>query len=424
LYVPSLIRWRWPRSAREAKVHAVLMAAVLWVALAVFFAAGRGPRSVVGPLKGADFVQFYTSGFLVRTHQTARLYNVDALHRAQVALVPESDPELYPPVYPPHTALLFMPFSVFSFSQATLLWSLITISVFAIIVRSAWRPVADYLHDRWFVCAAAAAFPPFWSLVLHGQATILVLAAFWAAWLALERHRRFVAGMALGLLLIKPQCAIPLVVLVVACGEWAMLAGAVTSIAMQVGAVLALLGWPVVKAYGAFLPIIVQAADLLEPKPFQSHSLRALTRLAPTWIGLPLWGVLSAVVLVFTIRVWKSGAPLRVRFGMVILASVLVNPHLIVYDATVLALPLIWFSAYVLERNRPLSVATFWASVYWLFVAFLAPSAAAVGVQISVLLMMWLLAVIVRTVAHDDRSRQPEPSLGVGFEASGSLAVS
>jgi hypothetical protein len=326
--------------------------------------------------------------------------------------VPESDPELYPPVYPPHVALWFAPFSVFSFGGATVLWSLLTISVFAIIVRSAWRPVAEYLHDRWFVCAAAAAFPPFWSLILHGQATILVLAAFWAAWLALERHRRFLAGLALGLLLIKPQCAIPLVVLVVACGEWAMLAGAITSIAVQVSAVLVLLGWPVVKAYGAFLPIIVQTADLLEPKPFQSHSLRALTRLAPAWIGLPLWAVLCAIVLAFTIRVWKSGAPMRVRFGTVILASVLVNPHLIVYDATVLALPLLWFSAYVLAHNRPRHQATFWASVYWLFVAFLAPSAAAIGVQISVLLMMWLLAVIARIAAHDDRSLQPRFGTG------------
>jgi hypothetical protein len=42
---------------------------------------------------------------------------------------------------------------------------------------------------------------------------------------------------------------------------------------------------------------------------------------------------------------WKSQAPLRVRLGTVILAAALVNPHVIIYDLTVLALHLLWFGA-------------------------------------------------------------------------------
>ena len=372
------------------------MAIVLWLAALVVFAAGPGDRSIAGPLKGADFVQFYTIGSLVRTHQTATLYDFEALHRAQVALVPESAAELYPPVYPPQTALLFAPFSLLSFGAATLVWNLITIAAFALIVRSAWRPVATHLPDSTFVFAATAAFPPFWSLVLHGQTTILILIAFWLGWLALERKQPFLAGMAFGLLLVKPQFAIPLAVLVLVRREWAMLAGAVTAIALQIAAVTAVLGWSVLDAYAAFIPAMLQHADLLEPKPFQSHSLRALTRLAPAWIGLPLWAVLSAGVIAVAIRTWNTAAPLRVRLGLLILASVLVNPHLIVYDATVLALPLIWLGAFVNERARPAETATFWTIVYWLCVAFLAPSAAAIGGQISVVLMTWLVVLLAR----------------------------
>ncbi|MGH9370226.1 MAG: hypothetical protein ACRD15_01705, partial [Vicinamibacterales bacterium] len=184
--------------------------------------------------------------------------------------------------------------------------------------------------------------------------------------------------------------------------EWKMLLGAVTSIAIQIGAVWLLLDWSVLEAYGTFVPTMLQHADLLEPRPFQSHSLRALTRLAPTSIGLPLWGVLSAIVLVFTVRVWNGAAPLRVRLGMVIAASVLVNPHLIVYDATVLALPLIWFGAYVQERSPHAEAATFWTSAYWLCVTLLAPTAAVIGVQVSVLLMTWLLVLIARIAARED----------------------
>jgi hypothetical protein len=261
--------------------------------------------------------------------------------------------------------------------------------------------VAAVLPDSWFVAAAAAAFPPFWNLVLHGQVTILILAAFWAGWMALERHRPFVAGLVFGLLLIKPQFAIPLAVVVLVCREWKMLAGAVLSIAIQIGIVPLFLGWSVLKAYGAFIPIMLQHADLLEPKPFQSHSLRALTRLAPMGIGPALWVLLSAIVLIYTVKVWKSGAPLRVRLGMVMLAAVLVNPHLIIYDATVLVLPLLWFGAYIQERNVPFESRVYWTTVYWLFVTLLAPTAAAIGVQVSVLLMAWLVVLIARTATRD-----------------------
>jgi Glycosyltransferase family 87 len=395
-------RWRWPKSARKARMHAVLVACVLWIALIVTFTAGTGNRSIAGPIKGPDFLQFYTSGSLVRTNHTTALYDFNALHRAQVALVPESEPELYPPVYPPQLALLFAPFSLLSYPAALLLWTLITVAIFWLIVRSAWRPVAANLPDSTFVIAAAAAFPPFWNLVLFGQMTIVILAAFWAGWMALERQKPFLAGLAFGLLLIKPQFAIPLAVVVLASRQWTMMLGAVTSIVIQLAVVLLLLGWPVLEAYAAFVPVMLQHADLLEAKPFQSHSLRALTRFAPASIALPLWAVLSAAVLVYVVKVWKTGAPLRVRLGLVMLASVLVNPHLIVYDAAVLALPLIWFGGYVQDRRIHADAVVFWTIVYWLYVTFLAPTAAIIGLQLSVLLMAWLVVLIARVATRKD----------------------
>jgi len=394
-------RLRWPQSARKARIHAVLLASVLWTALIVTFTAGSGNRSISGTIKGPDFLQFYTIGSLVRTGQIGDLYDAEALHRRQVALVPESGPELYPPVYPPHAALLFAPFSAVSFRQAMLLWSAITIALFWVIVRSTWRPLAASLPDSMFVFAAAAAFPPFWNLVLYGQISILVLAAFWAGWMALDRQRPFVAGLAFGLLLIKPQFAVPLVVVVLVCREWAMMLGAVTSIAVQLGTVAVVLGVRVLAAYAAFVPVMLHHADLLEAKPFQSHSLRALTRLAPAAIALPLWVVLVAAVLAALVKVWTSGAPLRVRVGVLILASVLVNPHLIVYDAVVLALPLLWFGAYVQARQVRADAVMFWTTVYWLCVTLIAPTARAIAVQVSVILMTWILVLITRSVMRD-----------------------
>ena len=129
-------------------------------------------------------------------------------------LLPESAREIYPPVYPPQAAVLFAPMSGLSYQRALLIWSLITIAGYVLIVWSVWRAVADRLPDRTFLVAAAAAFPPFWSLILHGQVTVILLVAFWAGWLALERHRHWLAGFAFGLLAIKPQFGIPLAIVV------------------------------------------------------------------------------------------------------------------------------------------------------------------------------------------------------------------
>ena len=75
-----------------------------------------------------------------------------------------------------------------------------TIALYAAIVWSVWRRVAGQLSDRTLVLAAMAAFPPFWSLILYGQISILILGAFWLGWLALERGRAYLAGVAFGML--------------------------------------------------------------------------------------------------------------------------------------------------------------------------------------------------------------------------------
>ena len=402
---PTLSRWRvpgwrWPRSAAQARVHVALVAAVLWTLLIVTFAAGPGDRSLAGPIKGPDFLQFYASGYLVRTHQPERLYDMAALHATQVALVPESSPELYPPVYPPQVAILFSSLSLLSYRGALVVWALVTCLAYALIVRSAWRSVARALDDWRFVLLAAAAFPPFWSLVLHGQMTVVVLAAFWAGWRALERDRKFWAGCAFGLLLVKPQFAIPLVAIALAGREWRMVAGAAAAIAAQCALVWLVLGTSVVTAYASFVPVMLRYADLLEPKPYQSHSVRALTRLVPGRPGVAIWICVVAVLLLLTVRAWKSAAPLRVRLGVVIFVSVLANPHVIVYDAVVLVLPLMWFGAYIAERHAA-HARDYWTLVYWLSVLLLAPTAAAIGVQASVVIMIALVVLVHRRLERE-----------------------
>jgi hypothetical protein len=88
----------------------------------------------------------------------------------------------------------------------------------------------------------------------------------------------------------------------------------------------------------------------------------------------------------------------------------------IVYDATILALPLIWIGADIVEHRQPADADRFLTSVYWIFVTFLAPTALAIKLQVSVLLMTWIfarsvLSVLRQTPLHTASPLQLTPAI-------------
>lgn len=263
----------WVLGYREARAIALIVAIVLWAIAVLFWVSGTGYRSLAGPLKGGDFIFFYATGAVVAADPRAPLYDVPRLHAVQTSLVPESDPELYLPVYPPQTGLLFAPFTVLPYGIAAIIWTLILIGGYATIVRATWRMSRDALPDGRFVAVAAAAFPPFWNLVINGQNTIVPMAAFFLAWRALESGRRFLAGLALGILFVKPQFGLALAVVVLAGGEWAMLAGLAVAAALQIGVVAATTGLASMVDYVQFMREVTAAEHLIEPDPFELHSI-------------------------------------------------------------------------------------------------------------------------------------------------------
>ena len=394
------------KQLRHGKARAFVLLVILWALPIGIGVIGASLRGVSASKESADFAHFYTLGHLARQHQVATLYDATGLRQAHIDLVPSSAAHVFPPVYPPQVALLFAPFSIVSYEHALLVWNVLTAVLYAVIVWTTWTRVSDRLANRAMVFTAAAAFPPVWSLLLTGQNTIIILAAIWAGWLALERGRPVIAGMAFGLLAIKPQFGIPFAVVVLAGREWSMLGGAVASVVVQACAVWLTLGWEAFEGFARTLPMTFGQYQVLESKPFMNHSLRSLTQLAPTWIAAPLWVALAVAVLWSTARVWRSGAPLHVRLGVVILASGLVNPHFQIYDVTILALPLLWLGAFMQESARQARSEWYWKAVFWLFAALFIQSAVAIPLYASVVLMMGLFALVVREIAADDRAHQ------------------
>jgi len=387
----------------------------LWCVAGIIAFAGPGYRSIFGPLKGSDFVQFYTLGHIDARTAPTILYDPEAFHRLQTQLVPESDPERYLIVYPPHVTLVFRPLALLPYGSAALAWATILALTYAACIWLAWRPFKAVLPDRRLLFAAAAAFPPFWYLVLHGQTAIVPLVGFCLGWLALEHRRPFWAGMALGLLLLKPHFALMLPVVVLFSREWRMLAGGIVSVAVQLIATVALLGTGVLRDYAAVVMRFGELRQLLEPRPEQMHSISAVTnRLSPEW-GMIVWALLSTVIAFQTIRAWRSGAPASLRVAVLVVASVLVNPHVFVYDVVVLAPALVWLAGWV-YREAPtlhLTKSFFVLAVYGLNLSLLVPSGALIPIQVSVLVLSGLFAVVTMDLLSAQNGNLEQPLVAI-----------
>ncbi len=279
---------------REAKGHAIIFACIGWLSVLSFGVLGAGDRSIFGPLKWSDFVHFYTLGQIARTGPPSLLYDADAQYVRQVELVPASAGRGFLPIYGPQTALLFAPLSLLPYLLAGWLWATITVAIYSLGCLECGKERLDpFFRDEVFVIAAALAFPPAWLLPMYGQTTAVPLFAFAAGWLAFETDQPFVAGLALGLLAVKPQLGLVLAPVAFVAAEWRLIGGVVVSVAVQFTAALAWFGPSVFPDYLQALRRLPASTALLEPDAYKMHSIAALTKLLPGPANFVTWAALS-----------------------------------------------------------------------------------------------------------------------------------
>jgi hypothetical protein len=91
-----------------------------------------------------------------------------------------------------------------------------------------------------------------------------------------------------------------------------------------------------------------------EPKPYFMHSLRSFFSMLLPWprAALVCSLVLSACVLAWALRGWRSGGPLALKFSLLLFATVLVDPHLHAYELVVLVPALLLTSDWLARADR------------------------------------------------------------------------
>jgi hypothetical protein len=363
----------------------MMLGVIGWIIVVVAAVGGEGFRSWFGPARWADFINFYTLGHVAANHgPLSTLTSFEELYRTQVAVVPDSKGLYYPPVYPLATSILFAPFAALPFWWAGFVWGVVTLALYGLIVK-AFRPAHV---DAFLVWAAAFSFPPLQQLVAHGQCTIVALVAFAGGTWLWRKRQLLAAGLLLGLLALKPQLGILTVLMLLLTRQWRVLAGFFISVAMQVGLTALWYGPGAIAAHLTIARTAVTLGDDLSKNFAMTHSLRTVTRLLPGQLDTIVWAAASVVVIGLVWRVWRSEPRLERRMAVLLIGTVLTSPHLFVYDAVILVLAGLWLAD---DGELP---ASFWTWAYVLTLALFFPSASLINLQISVLVLVWMLYLV------------------------------
>ena len=243
--------------------------------------------------------------------------------------------------YGPQVALPFIPLGRFSFLAQAGIWVTLSLLMYFACVYLLWKSCPGLRPYRPLVFLCAIAYPPLFHFFVRGQISAVVLVCFTAACLAFLAGRDSLAGIALGFLVFKPQFLVAIPLLLLLAQAWKVFAGLAASAAAQLAFAFFYFGPAVMRPYIRMLLHSAGQPSTTELifSPIQMHSLHTFWELLIPW-PRPLWTLYflsSLAAIAMAAAVWKSSSPRALRFSALILASVLVNPHIYIYDLLALA---------------------------------------------------------------------------------------
>jgi hypothetical protein len=220
------------------------------------------------------------------------------------------------------------------------------------LTATAYGAAAYKASGSLWIVVAAFGFPAILPNLLAGQNAMLTAAILGLGLTLMERRPRL-AGLILGLMVIKPQLALMVPVGLMAFGRWTVLSYAALSALVLMFLSLALFGW---RTWEGFFAITTLSRHLLEfgdYKKFQSAF--ALVRTAGFGIlaGYSVQGALAVVATLILFWSRRQRPSLAIQQSLIVLTSLLVTPYLHFYDPVILAFPLIWILVEWLNRGFP-----------------------------------------------------------------------
>lgn len=370
----TLARWRdvltkppSPSVHKSIRMHLALVpvyawALFVWSAYAIDISpSGRLDRS--GHIKGHDFVHDYVLGQIALERSPEELYDFAAQAARTDVVVPDYE-DRYLPVHGPQLSMLFAPFALLPYLWALTLWLILSAGAYLLCCYMCWKRCPALRRYRWASLVLVLGYPGFYLIIAFGATSALALLCVTAAYVSLRSGRRWLAGFALGMLFYKPQLGVILPFVFLYGREWRMVAGAAAAVLLQLAAGWWYFGTGALRNYFNTVMSLGEVAVDLEPFPLQMQSLRSFFSVLLPWSELAtgLYLVTAAVFVATAAVVWKTRAPLELRFAILLFCLLLVDPHVNPYDLVVTAPAFILAAGWAVERGerRP----SFWALLY------------------------------------------------------------
>jgi len=374
--------------ARAIRLGLVVLASVFAGLLALSFATGGegGLETPFGQPLGGDYVAKRAAALLAGP----AAYDVDRFQAAIAAIAgggPFAMTWQYPPTY--YLAIAWMAFVPYTLGYVA--WGGLNAGLFAVAVREAapagWR-------------LAALAAPPAYLCLVSGQNGLAAAALlFFAATRA--GPRPMLAGLAAGVLAMKPHLGVLLPLAWAAGGHWRALGwGAAASVGLALLAA-ALFGPETWALFADRLAATGEAAAA----GFYPYGKMATPFAAARAVGAPgfpafaLQGLfcLAAAWAVFT--AWRRPAPIETKAAVLLAAALFVPPYAYLY---VLPLGVLAGALVALRAIRTEPLAWEWESLAALWLASASLQAAGgAGLPLGFLALLGLGAVVARRAAAD-----------------------
>ncbi|MCB9759627.1 MAG: DUF2029 domain-containing protein [Alphaproteobacteria bacterium] len=331
--------------------HPTLIAGMLLAGWLVTVLVGPGLTDITGTVVGVDFLAFYTGGRFLVEGRLPEVYDFAAQTAFQWdVMAPAQTQHVQRYLNPPSAAVLYAPFAVGPYLVGLLAWWGLGFAALGASIRglrAALPPLQAVPLRR--LARAALIFYPTLLWIITGQASALALGIWTLTFILLRRGRDAQAGLALSLLVFKPQLALGWVVVLLAARRWRAIAGGAAGLAAWLG-FTQVLSPDAFPAWWAFRDVLFDFVRYQNLSSFSLYSLYefallALDGVAPGLAGPLGWALtvtgMAGLALAWWRAPWTPGARAwDLRLAASLAMGLLVSVHLFAYDLMLMLLPL------------------------------------------------------------------------------------
>lgn len=289
---------------------------------------------------GGDFMVFWEAARKLANGEIASLYDPAALSSVLAGKAAPSD-LVIPFVYPPPMALLLWPLGYLSYNMAAAAWTIIPLILFYALLRAV-LVYSEKEGKKLYPLAVAFTLPFVTVNAMSGQTGTLVGALFLAG-LRGWQLKRWWAGVAFGAIIIKPQLALLLPLLLLAARQWRMLGAAALTAAILCALATLCLGagiWPdyitILTSFCEFTHAHFAPYASLVTGPYMSLHTAGVPAVIAAWAQ----SIISLFVIIVIMQLFRQelhGSPC-LPFGLAGCGALLATPHSMAYDTPILAI--------------------------------------------------------------------------------------